>query len=149
MSALIILPLLRWDLFRILLLDYTRILVQFIGSVKLAPNIVLENVLYVPQFKFNLISMSTLVEKDTMSLNFFSHTCIIQDTHTLKTIGKANLIEGLYVFDADTEVFDSIRIDHGNTHHATITNVVSKTTWHSNLGHLSFKKMDIIKAHLH
>ena len=76
-----------------------------------------------------------------MSLNFTSHDCTIQDTHTLKMIGKPELIDGLYVLDAISGVRD-FRIPK------TIIVHVSKTTWHKRLECLSFKRLDSIKPQL-
>jgi len=58
--------------------NHNWILVSSIGFVKLTSELVLENVLFVPQFQFNLLFVSTLTKNNsTMSLSFFSHTCVI------------------------------------------------------------------------
>ena len=55
-------------------------------------------------------------------------------------IGKAELIEGLYVLDAVSGV-----IDFGSFPLAIVANV-SKITWHKRLGHFSFKRLDSVKS---
>ena len=117
--------------------DHTWILIQYMGRVKRASHIVLDSIQYVPHFKFNLISLSALVRQNYMSLNFTSHAYTIQDTHTLKMISKAKLIDGLYVLDVITSV-----VEFGI--HVAIVAHVRKTTWDKRLGHLSFKRLDSI-----
>ena len=95
----------------------------------------------------NLISVSALVKRNTMSLNFTPHACVIQDIHTLKMIGKGDLVGGLYVLKAETDMLVSTIVK--SAHHAMVANVVNKTTWHKRLGHLSFKRMELIKDQLH
>ncbi|XP_031259419.1 uncharacterized protein LOC116117549 [Pistacia vera] len=53
----------------ITLLNHSQILVHFAGDVKLHSDLVLKDVLYVPQFKFNLISVNALVTR-------FGLTCL-------------------------------------------------------------------------
>ncbi|XP_052186088.1 uncharacterized protein LOC127797323 isoform X1 [Diospyros lotus] len=51
--------------------NHSHISVNFIGTVRINAHLVLENVLYMPHFKFNLISVSALTGKNILSLNFF------------------------------------------------------------------------------
>lgn len=71
-----------------------------IGSVKLSPTVTLTNVLYVPDFQFNLLS----IRKITHALNcvtiFFSTLCVFQDLSTWKLIGMGEVRDGLYYYKA-------------------------------------------------
>lgn len=80
--------------------NHARIPVHFVGSVKLTPNLVLEDVLFVPQFKINLLSISALTRNPYMSIRFLTDHCDIQDLYSLKMIGRGKRIGGLYIFDA-------------------------------------------------
>nr|KYP45328.1 hypothetical protein KK1_033114 [Cajanus cajan] len=68
---------------------------HFAGIVNISPSIVLQDVLYVPMFSFNLVSVSKLVSSLCCSLHFSTEACVIQDRH-MKMIGSGKQIEGLY-----------------------------------------------------
>ena len=56
---------------------HDQVSVAFSGDVQLGPTLVLKDVLFVPQFKFNLLSVSTLTSNliasdQTVIVNFFS-----------------------------------------------------------------------------
>lgn len=70
-----------------------------IQAIYLTPSLILQDVLHIPGFQFNLISVNKL----THSLNcqfLFSHlSCIIQDVSTKKTIGHVH--NNLYILQHD------------------------------------------------
>ena len=51
--------------------------VTHIGSIVLSPDLVLDNVLYVPSFTFNLISTSKLTSAGDIGLIFLSNKCLV------------------------------------------------------------------------
>ena len=65
-------------------------LVEFIGSSLLLNNDVITGVFQVPQFQFNLLSVSKLTKELHFSATFFSNFCIFQDLsyERVKMIGK-------------------------------------------------------------
>lgn len=112
---------------------------------RLTSELVLENVLFVPQFQFNLLSVSALTKNNSnMSLSFFSHTCVIQDVLHSKMIGKGRLVEGLYALDADCCVPQKTTVDRICNSVDTIRHVVSCDTWHKRLGHLSLDRLNAL-----
>ncbi|XP_042988825.1 uncharacterized protein LOC122316364 [Carya illinoinensis] len=70
--------------------------VTHLGTVRLTNNIILSNVLCMPSFSFNLISVKRLTENLTTCLFFLSNTCFIQDLPTWTTIGMAEVKCNLY-----------------------------------------------------
>lgn len=56
----------------------------------------LTNVLYVPNFSLNLISVVKLCYTLPCLVSFTNSQRLVQDPQSLKTIGSAKLIEGLY-----------------------------------------------------
>ena len=82
--------------------NHTRIHVAFFGDVKLNSVLILKNVLYVPQFKFNLLSVSALTNGSQLTVNFLPDCFIIQELRSKKVIGKGEKFEDLYVLDAIT-----------------------------------------------
>lgn len=70
------------------------LLVNKIGDISVGKNIKLINVLHVPRFIYNLISIAKL----TCDLNFLVHyqsnSCVIQDQASKRMIGLGNLHKG-------------------------------------------------------
>ena len=56
-----------------------QVTVTHIGTIQITPTLTLENVLCVPAFTFNLISMSKLTKSLSCCLVFLSNYCFIQD----------------------------------------------------------------------
>ena len=81
-----------------------------IGSVQLSPHITLTDVLFVPQFQFNLLSVSALTQSHKYSVNFLSHSCLIQDHSQAKMIGMGKRHGNLYVLDFSSLVSQSFDI---------------------------------------
>ena len=71
--------------------------VTHIGTVVLSPSLTLTNVLCVPSFSFNLLSVSTLTLSQPYCLVFLSTYCFIQDLLPWKTIGVGKAVDGLYL----------------------------------------------------
>ena len=53
--------------------------VTHIGTVQFSSTLILENVLCIPTFSFNLIFISKLTQSPTCCCIFLSHYCFIQD----------------------------------------------------------------------
>lgn len=80
----------------VILPNHTSIPVHFSGEVKLNNHLTLHDVLYVPQFQYNLLSVSALSNMSQLILTFFPNHFIIQDLHHKKTIGRGNKFGDLY-----------------------------------------------------
>ncbi|KAI9198311.1 hypothetical protein LWI28_013676 [Acer negundo] len=119
--------------------DHTQIPVHFSGDVKLSSMITLKNVLFVPQFKFNLISVSALVSDSHLTVKFLPDCFIIQDLGTKRMIGRGDKCEELYVLN--TKILNSVS--------NAFVNHVSAHVWHNRLGHISFKRLERLKDQLH
>jgi len=68
-----------------------QVIVNYSGSVFLNQNHVINNVLYIPCFTFNLLSVAKLIDKLSCVLTFDSNGCHIQDKNSLKMIGSAKM----------------------------------------------------------
>ncbi|XP_073138578.1 uncharacterized protein [Henckelia pumila] len=73
--------------------------VTHIGTVFLSHDLVLTDVLCIPQFWFNLLSISALTQNMSYSVTFSSHLCHIQDSHKHKMIGMGIRVGDLYVLE--------------------------------------------------
>uniref|UniRef100_A0A803M4B8 Uncharacterized protein n=1 Tax=Chenopodium quinoa TaxID=63459 RepID=A0A803M4B8_CHEQI len=85
--------------------DGTRVKVTHIRTTVLSNNITLKNVLYVPSFQFNLISVHKLCQDGGYTIQFTTDQCIVQDqkslTHPL-VLGKVG--NGLYFTEGPNRV---------------------------------------------
>ena len=101
-------------------------LVTHIGTVKITEKLVLYNVLCVPSFNFNIISVSQLSKSIFCCLIFFCNMCFIQDQ---STIGQGKEFNGLYLLEESKSAsisFSAVFSVHN----------VQPHVWHSRLGHL-------------
>ena len=71
--------------------------VVHIGTIHLSSHITLTNVLCVPSFTFNLLSVSALTKTQLICLVFLSKFCFIQDLTCWSTIGMGQMHDGLYL----------------------------------------------------
>ena len=114
-------------------------LVTHIGTVKISENLVLSNVLCVPSFNFNLISVSQLAKSILCCLIFFGNLCFIQDLAHWSTIGLGKEINGLFLLvkveSASTSNYVSFFIS---------ANKVLPHIWHARLGHISDAKLALL-----
>ncbi|KAL5821159.1 hypothetical protein ACOSQ3_023041 [Xanthoceras sorbifolium] len=70
--------------------NHVKIPVQFAGDIRLSSNLVLKDVLFVPQFKINLISVSALISGSSLTVQFLNDCCVIQEILTKKMIGRGD-----------------------------------------------------------
>ena len=63
------------------------------------PSIPLTSVLILPNFSFNLMSVSKLTQTLKCSISFFSDFCLFQDLMTKQIISRGRESGGLYILD--------------------------------------------------
>lgn len=130
------------------------------GTIRVSDTLVLTNVLYLPDFTYNLISVYTLVKCMKFKLTLENDDCLIQDSNAWKMIGTAKAIRGLYIFrnQASAPIIDahlasvkssnSIHKSHVNSFvNSLVNSSVSNNSnlWHYRLGHPSCVKDQSIK----
>ena len=71
-----------------------------IGTVKIG-KLFLKEVLHVPRFTCNLISVGKVVQDNNCSVNFSFDCCVFQELGIGKKIGSGRLLEGLFVFEEE------------------------------------------------
>ena len=71
--------------------------VTHVGTIQLSSHMTLTNVLYVPSFSFNLLSISSMTKTKFLCLVFLSAHCFIQDLTNWSTIGVGQMSDGLYL----------------------------------------------------
>uniref|UniRef100_A0A803MUY4 Retrovirus-related Pol polyprotein from transposon TNT 1-94-like beta-barrel domain-containing protein n=1 Tax=Chenopodium quinoa TaxID=63459 RepID=A0A803MUY4_CHEQI len=81
--------------------------ITHIGNVLLKNGLHLKNVLCVPEFKHNLLSIHKLVRDEKYIVEFQPELCVIQDSVTLKTRALGRASHGLYYLMNDNLDFAS------------------------------------------
>ncbi|KAG7557416.1 Zinc finger CCHC-type superfamily [Arabidopsis suecica] len=107
-----------------------------IGSIHMGRYLELHDVLYIPQFKFNLLSVSCLTKSMGCKVWFDEHSCVLQDPSRELMIGVGRQVANLYFLDIESL---DLPIESSSLVAATIT---SHDLWHKRLGHPSFYKLE-------
>ena len=79
--------------------DGSKISVQYSGTVVLSPTLILHNVLYIPKFQFNLLSVPKLATTSNIIFKFYPNNCILQDLKTKHLVAVVKLVNHLYILD--------------------------------------------------
>ena len=93
------------------------------GTIHQTPLITLTSVLSLPQFSFNLISMSKLTRTLNCSISFFPDCCLIQDLSTKQIIDRGHESRGLYIIETNVSKY------------VVCSRVVTPFKLHCHLGH--------------
>ena len=64
-----------------------QVIANYSRTIFLNQNHIIGNVLYIPCFNFNLLSITKLIDNLSSVLTFDSNVCYIQDKNSLKIIG--------------------------------------------------------------
>lgn len=110
--------------------------VTHIGTIHFSKSLILYNVLCVPSFELNLISVAKLNQTSSCHATFTNNLCFVQDQHSGKTIGTGIEEAGLYYLD--TSKFA------GCSSFAAMVTSTNPHLWHQRLGHPSNKSMHAI-----
>ncbi|XP_071694368.1 uncharacterized protein [Rutidosis leptorrhynchoides] len=111
----------------------TKAYIKQIGDYAISSHITLFDVLVVPEYMVNLMSVHRVARDSKKFLGFDEHYCYIQDLPNQgimgKTLGIGSVHGGLYVLDDKTNC--------GNAATCLSSSVcyLSKSTWHNRLGH--------------
>jgi hypothetical protein len=114
------------------------------GSLPLNSVYYLHNVLCVPTFKVDLMSVSRLTKGLNCSVTFFSYWCILQDLATRRMIGLSKQRDGLYYLVALATKTSMIKSTSPKNLPACNTTISSTDLWHNRLGHISPHRLNLI-----
>jgi GAG-pre-integrase domain len=89
-------------------------------------SLALQNVLHVPGFTKNILSLSKLIEDNSILIEFSSHGCFIKDHHTLVPLLQVKFHNGLYLLHSSSF-----------SPQALLGEKVSADLWHARLDHPS------------
>ena len=126
-----------------------KVIVTDIGTIQVTSSLLPENVLYVPTFNFNLISVSKLTKSLSCCLVFLSHYYFIQDLTCWKMTGVGKLHHNLYLLQSSS-ICDSVSdvsstLQSVSNSFVNFVSTVSKSyLWHLRLGHVSDDKLQAL-----
>lgn len=101
--------------------------ISHIGSVHLSNDLHVNDVLCVPNFQFNLLSVNKLTQSLNCAAIFFPTFCVFQDLHSKKLIGMGEVRDGLYHLTQPSPTpFSAMPVISS-----------SPNLWHMRLGHPS------------
>ena len=104
---------------------------DLVGTIKLSHSLTLKDVLCVPEFQVNLLSISKLTQDLGCNVTFYLDCYLVQDLTTKKVIGRGRQSNGLYYLSNLPSVHQT------NTSH--IPNL-----WHQRLGHPSYSPLWVL-----
>lgn len=110
-----------------------------VGSIHLTNSITLFNVLYILEFKFNLLSVSVLTKTLNSEVSFTATDCYIQDLTQALMISQGSQVGNLYVLDVNKS-YCTLSFQ-GKSY---VSVVVDSQTWHRRLGHPSIAKVETL-----
>ena len=80
----------------------TLVHVTHVGTIQLRTSLTLHNVLFVPHFRFNLLSVITLTKLLNCTITFHSNSCFIQDLSQGMMIRTGSKIGNIYYLSLNT-----------------------------------------------
>ena len=114
------------------------------GTIHINDKLILFDVLLVPDFKFNLISVSCLVKTLGCAAHFFYHGCFIHELSRSLMIGKGNLHHNLYILSTES----SSTSTHLSSSSLAASILVEEHIWHQRLRHPSSIVLQKLTHHL-
>ncbi|GFS44584.1 hypothetical protein Acr_00g0091130 [Actinidia rufa] len=90
--------------------DGSAVHVRSKGEICLSSQLTLSSVLYVPDFAYNLLSVSRLACDYNCDVIFSSHTCLLQNQNSKKIFGRGYEWNGLYYFGDPPDSLPSISL---------------------------------------
>jgi len=112
----------------------SHVYANYAGTVRLTQNLIIYDVFYILGFTLNIVSIQKLINHSNLQCLFSHDKCQIKDTHTLKMVGLASLINGLYRIvgkDSQCSVNSMLKFK-----------TCDIDVWHYRLGHPSNKVLD-------
>ena len=125
--------------------------IKRIGFVQIGPNLVLKDILHVPDFQFNLLSISKLTKKTGFHVLFSQDHCLLQDHMSQKVVVLGKEDKGLYCMDAnfkqhlrDKPILQQSMSTMLSPPFSFIACLTSTELWHFRLGHPSFELLQFL-----
>ena len=117
------------------------------GSVYLGPKLILRNVLYIPAFKHNLLSVARIIQQNKLKVMFSDEKCVFQDPSSDEVVGTGRRNGGVYqleLSEGSCKRNESKKIRSFNECNNVALNkrqTQNILLFHQRLGHTSLSKM--------
>ncbi|KAL4554948.1 hypothetical protein LXL04_037557 [Taraxacum kok-saghyz] len=134
----------------IFLLDGSMKPVTHIGLIEFNSKFNLKDVLHVPDFKCNLLSVKCLATTTKIVFKFYSTHCVLQDLETSEIVAQGKILGNLYVLDNNSMIDHLYEKCHQNENKescnaASNPNSSNFSIWHQRLGHSSSSVLQHLK----
>lgn len=116
-------------------------LITHIGSCTIYHDAKLTNVLYIPNFCYNLISISKLTKDLNCFVSFYPRFCLFQDLSSGKIKGIGKEQGALYILHFSKNATSPSLNTVDTSIHTTAT-TKSSLLWHARLDHASLSKLN-------
>ncbi|KAL4591437.1 hypothetical protein LXL04_004402 [Taraxacum kok-saghyz] len=113
-----------------------------IGNLKISDTITLHDVLFVPDFDVNLMSVHKLTRDNRFQVVFDENQVVFQDSQSNKIVGTGNENNGLYYLNSTSSNF------FYKSNFSVVNCFVSKVRWHNRLGHPADQALNCLKQKL-
>ncbi|KAK9751071.1 hypothetical protein RND81_02G239600 [Saponaria officinalis] len=126
------------------------ITIDSVGIVHVSPEITLADVLFVPSFRFNLLSVAKLAKQYNATVSFTPNACFLQDSSLKRHMILGKNHRDLYLMTSD---FTQSAVNKDSPRHCDVQSVSSSVqstvsnkvaTWHHRLGHLPLYKLKLL-----
>jgi hypothetical protein len=129
-------------------------LVTHVGTVQISTHLTLTDVLCVPSFSFNLLSVSKLVKTFNFCFLFLANYCLIQKLTTWTTIGVGKEANGLFYLlekpeSHQSDISSSCNFISLSFPFSAHVKSVFTNIWHYRLGHLSPYRLRLLHSNNH
>ncbi|GJY16990.1 putative RNA-directed DNA polymerase, partial [Tanacetum coccineum] len=116
--------------------------ITHIGNLRLNNNVILFDVLVIPEYCVSLLFVHKLIKDSKLSVCFNETKCLIQDLKRETVLRAGSESAGLYLFDVDC---DKIAVSNQSKYFVCY---VSKDVWHNRLGHPANQVLKLLKNSL-
>ncbi|XP_074266056.1 uncharacterized protein LOC141588516 [Silene latifolia] len=125
--------------------------VTCVGNVKISAKLVLHNVLYLPDFKHNLLSLGKLMHNTSLCANFHPTGCFIQDNITKEILCSGLKFASIYHLTSLTTYDKNKCSPIANSNTLVSAHVTSSNTYllDARLGHSALSTMKHVKPQHH
>lgn len=120
-------------------------LITHVGNILLANGLKLSNVLHVPQFNHNLLSIHKLSKDSKCDVIFHPNKCTIIDSATKDVIGMGEMKQGLYYLKNEEIYMSGQAINGQKSKEIKVEGENQFALWHHILGHASLSKIQRIE----
>ena len=114
-----------------------------IGNTRMFKDQSVSNVLFLPKFKFDLLSVTKITKELQCTVGFFLEFYVFQDLSTVQVKGIDKEEHGLYILNEGPPSTPKKMVNDSRAHSNSVK-TESSNIWHKRLGHAPF---DVIKKH--